>query len=204
MNPSAVTSTPTVAKIPAAAPARLKTPRLLPSSAPTSPGGFATICVSVVREPSASVRVLYTVKNGGIVVTTDPSAKVSVMGTGLVKVDVGRRVMVVLVVPLLWVRITVTEVTVDVGVLVTGVDGVSAGEDGSSLVVVEEPEPGGRVVLEGDPAGVLGLEGGLPVEVEEELVLVVVELDDSSSSPLLTGGGVLVEVGAGEIGRAHV
>jgi hypothetical protein len=87
------------------------------------------------------------------------------------------------------------EVTVDVGVLVTGVDGVSAGEDGSSLVVVEEPEPGGRVVVE-EPEGELGLAGGLPV-VEEDLVLVVVELEVSSSSPLLVGGGVFVEVDVG-------
>ena len=55
------------------------------------------------------MRVLYTVKNGGIVVTTDPSAKVSVIGRATSKVDVGRRVIVVLVVPLLWVRIIVTE-----------------------------------------------------------------------------------------------
>ena len=81
----------------------------------------------------------------------------------------------------------------DVGVLVTGVDGVSAGEDEPSLVVVEEPEPGGRVVVDEDPEGELGLAGGLPVVVED-LVLVVVELEVSSSSPLLAGGGVLVEV----------
>lgn len=63
------------------------------------PGGFATMCVSVAILPSASVHVLVIVRNGGIVVDTDPSSEsVMMTSTGVSNVEIGAIVTVVLVV----------------------------------------------------------------------------------------------------------